>query len=39
MKEGVFVCPEIHQLVLEDEFKRKQAWEAFIQVVKKFLLS
>jgi len=43
LKEGVFVGPEIRELMLDDEFKQKlkpvesAAWEAFVQVVENFL--
>lgn len=43
LKEGVFVGPEIRELILDDEFKTQlqpvelAAWEAFISVVHNFL--
>jgi len=42
LKEGVFVGPEIRDLMLDDEFKQKlkpvesAAWEAFVLVVQNF---
>ena len=43
VKEGVFVGPEIRELMLDDEFKQKlkpdesAAWEAIVLVVQNFL--